>query len=106
MILGFVMIKSAPTQTFIEQYLSPAVDGVSDRVKLSRLRRQIRTLSIRLLPFFTCAIAVSMMVHGCQVGLIRKAQLAAGCWYCVHMAVPLVFLRPVFGAAALKSPSK
>ena len=45
MILGFVMIKSAPTQTFIEQYLSPAVDGVSDRVKLSRLRRQIRTLS-------------------------------------------------------------
>ena len=106
MILGFVKIKRALTQPRIEQDVNPAVGGVSDRVKLSRLRRQIRTLSIRRLPFFTCAIALSMMVHGCQVGLIRKAQLTAGCWYCVHMAVPFVFLRPVFGAAALKSPSK
>ena len=56
--------------------LNPAFGGVSDRVKLSRLRRQIRTLSA-FLPFFTCAMAVRMAVHGCQVGLNSKAWMRA-----------------------------
>ena len=43
--LGFVIIKWVFTQPCIEQDLNPAVGGVSDRVKLSRLRRQIRTFS-------------------------------------------------------------
>ena len=73
MILGFVKIKRAFTQPRIEQDVNPAVGGVSDRVKLSRLRRQIRTLSA-FLPFFTCAIAVKMAVHGYQVRLILMVQ--------------------------------
>ena len=49
--LGFVKIKWVLTQLCIEKDLNPAIGGVSDRVKLSRLRRQIRTLSIRLPSF-------------------------------------------------------
>ena len=82
--------------------LNPAFGGVSDRVKLSRLRRQIRTLSA-FLPFFTCAMAARMAVHVCEVGvLIPKARLPI---LCLKGGSPC-FLQPVFGATALKSSSK